>query len=92
MYSRIILPLSRPALMMVAIFVFNITWNDFFGPLIYLHSQRNYTIALGLLFDTLHPRYAGVLGLGPNPKLIERARAADLIVLIGGEAVAELFI
>jgi len=47
-YWRIILPLSRPALMMVAIYVFNITWNDFFGPLIYLHSRNNYTISLGL--------------------------------------------
>ena len=47
-FWRIILPLSRPALMMVAIFVFNFTWNDFFGPLIYLHSRNNFTIALGL--------------------------------------------
>ncbi len=47
-YWRIILPLSRPALMMVAIYVFNITWNDFFGPLIYLHNRNNYTISLGL--------------------------------------------
>ena len=36
------------------------------------------------VFDTLHPRYAGDLGLGPNPKLVARAKAADLIVLIGG--------
>jgi ABC-type glycerol-3-phosphate transport system permease component len=47
-FWRIILPLSTPALMMVAIFVFNFTWNDFFGPLIYLHSRNNYTISLGL--------------------------------------------
>jgi ABC-type glycerol-3-phosphate transport system permease component len=47
-YWRIIMPLSRPALMMVAILVFNITWNDFFGPLIYLHNRNNYTISLGL--------------------------------------------
>jgi acetolactate synthase-1/2/3 large subunit len=36
------------------------------------------------LFDPLHPLYAGDLGLGPNPKLIERAKAADLLVLVGG--------
>jgi acetolactate synthase-1/2/3 large subunit len=36
------------------------------------------------LFDPLHPRYAGDLGLGPNPKLVARARAADLLVLVGG--------
>jgi acetolactate synthase-1/2/3 large subunit len=38
----------------------------------------------GTLFDPLHPLYAGDLGLGPNPKLVARAKAADLIVLIGG--------
>jgi len=47
-FWRIILPLSKPALMVVAILVFNFTWNDFFGPLIYLHSRSNYTISLGL--------------------------------------------
>jgi len=38
----------------------------------------------GTLFDPLHPLYAGDLGLGPNPKLVARAKAADLIVLVGG--------
>ncbi len=36
------------------------------------------------LFDALHPCYAGDLGLAPNPKLIARAKAADLIVWVGG--------
>jgi acetolactate synthase-1/2/3 large subunit len=36
------------------------------------------------LFDPLHPLYAGDLGLGPNPKLVMRAKAADLLVLVGG--------
>src|SRR6202051_3994484 len=36
------------------------------------------------LFDPLHPLYAGDLGLGPNPKLVARAKAADLVVLVGG--------
>ena len=35
------------------------------------------------LIDNLHPCYAGDLGLGPNPKLIERVKAADLIIAIG---------
>ena len=47
-YWRIVLPLSKPALAAVAIFMFNGSWNDFFGPLIYLHSRDKYTIALGL--------------------------------------------
>jgi acetolactate synthase-1/2/3 large subunit len=36
------------------------------------------------LFYPLHPLYAGDLGLGPNPKLMARAKAADLLVLVGG--------
>jgi acetolactate synthase-1/2/3 large subunit len=36
------------------------------------------------LFDPAHPCYAGDLGIGPNPKLLARVKAADLILLIGG--------
>ena len=36
------------------------------------------------LFDALHESYAGDLGIGPNPKLLDRIKAADLVVLIGG--------
>jgi acetolactate synthase I/II/III large subunit len=36
------------------------------------------------LFDALHPCYAGDLGIGPNPKLVERIKAADLVILVGG--------
>ena len=47
-FSRIILPLSMPAVIIVIIFVFNNTWNEFLTPLIYLQSQDKYTLALGL--------------------------------------------
>lgn len=54
-YWRIVLPLVRPALTAIAIFTFIGVWNDFFGPLIYLNSNRNFTIALGLsLFRQLY--------------------------------------
>jgi acetolactate synthase-1/2/3 large subunit len=36
------------------------------------------------LMDALHPCYAGDLGIGPNPKLLARIKAADLVLLIGG--------
>lgn len=36
------------------------------------------------LFDALHPCYAGDLGIGPNPQLVARIKAADLVVLLGG--------
>ena len=42
------------------------------------------TFRRGHLFDMLHPCYAGDLGIGPNPKLIERIKASDLVILVGG--------
>ncbi|WP_106767409.1 carbohydrate ABC transporter permease [Paenibacillus faecalis] len=47
-YSRIMLPLSRSAVIVVALFTFLASWNDFMGPLIYLKSESRFTLALGL--------------------------------------------
>ncbi len=47
-YWNIILPLSVPALATAAIFTFIFTWDDFFGPLIYLSDIENFTVQLGL--------------------------------------------
>lgn len=47
-WARIILPLSLPALGAVAIMSFMYHYQDFGGPLIYLNSQNNYTMSLGL--------------------------------------------
>ena len=47
-YSRIMLPLSKPALSTLTIFTFVATWNDYLGPLIYLRSEQKKTIQLGL--------------------------------------------
>jgi multiple sugar transport system permease protein len=49
-FRYIILPLSKPALAVVALFQFLFTWNDFLGPLIYLTDQRMFTLSLGLQF------------------------------------------
>jgi multiple sugar transport system permease protein len=47
-FCRIILPLSRPALAVVALFAFMAIWNDFLGPLVYLQRPEQFTLALGL--------------------------------------------
>ncbi|MEC0369789.1 carbohydrate ABC transporter permease [Paenibacillus chibensis] len=47
-FTRIMLPLSKPPLIAVAIFTFMGVWNDFQGPLIYLNTNTKYTLALGL--------------------------------------------
>lgn len=47
-FIKIIIPLSRSALIVVGLFAFMGTWNDFLGPLIYLSDPDKYTVALGL--------------------------------------------
>jgi multiple sugar transport system permease protein len=48
LFLRIILPLARPALATVAILNFMGSWNDFFGPLLYLNRPETWTVQLGL--------------------------------------------
>jgi ABC-type glycerol-3-phosphate transport system permease component len=52
-FTRILLPMSRPVLITVAVFSFVGSWNDFMGPLIYLSRMDTFTLAIGLnLFKT----------------------------------------
>lgn len=48
LYSRIAMPLAVPAIATGLIFHFQASWNDFLAPLIYLNSNSNYTLSLGL--------------------------------------------
>jgi multiple sugar transport system permease protein len=54
--TRVIVPLAKPAIAAVALFHFLWSWNDFFGPLLYLIDDRNlWTVPIGLSeFETLH--------------------------------------
>ena len=45
---RIIMPMAKSAIATVVIFTFANCWNEFFQPLIFLSSQSNYTLPLGL--------------------------------------------
>ncbi len=47
-FLKVIIPLAKPALTVVAVFTFLWSWNDFLGPLLYLTDQRNFTVSLGL--------------------------------------------
>jgi multiple sugar transport system permease protein len=54
-FTRVMLPLARPALAVVALFTFMAVWNDFLGPLVYLQRPDQYTLALGLqTFQSQH--------------------------------------
>ena len=49
-YTRIMLPLTKPSIVVVALFTFMGCWNDYFGPIIYLNTTKKFTLAVGLLW------------------------------------------
>ena len=70
-FRHIVLPMSRPVLAVVVVFMFLGSWGDLLGPLIYLNSTSQFTIAIGLAnFATRH---------NPNTNLL---MAANLIMMI----------
>ena len=74
-YSRIVLPLWRPALATVAVFNMIKIWDDFWFPLVFIRAEESRTVALGvsLLFGqyrTDWTRALAVLSLAALPMLI----------------------
>ena len=45
-FFRIVLPLSKPAIATVALMIILAYWNDVFNPILYLDSQKNFTIQM----------------------------------------------
>jgi multiple sugar transport system permease protein len=45
-YARVILPLCKPALIALGLFSFIGNWNNFLGPLIFLNTDKNFTVPL----------------------------------------------
>lgn len=69
--TKIYIPLARPVLTTIAVFTFNGTWNDYFGPMLYLNDEMMYTLQLGLR------TFRGSAGVE-----WQKFMAASLIVLI----------
>lgn len=61
LFTRIAVPLSKPALIIVFIFEIQASWDDLLKPLIYLHDTSLYTIPIGLnsLFVKFNPIAGG---------------------------------
>jgi len=70
-FTHIILPLSKPAITAIVIFRFVWTWNDFFGPLVYLNESKKYPLSLGLAM------FRGIYSTEWNQLM-----AASLVVLL----------
>ena len=70
---KVILPMSKPALASLAIFIFQATWNDFFWPNLFLSTPDKLTLPLGLV--SLQGPYGG----GPAPTVVFAAIATILV-------------
>jgi multiple sugar transport system permease protein len=76
LFWRIMLPLAAPGLATVAIFQWLFSWNDFFGPLIYLTNGRLFTLPLGLA------TFASAYGVELGPLLAGSVAAAAPVVAV----------
>lgn len=65
-FSKLVLPMAKPALTTVAIFAFIRSWNDFLGPLVFLGKDELYTLSLAasMLKSNLDPNWSLLLALG----------------------------
>lgn len=45
---HVIFPITKPSMVVVAIFQFMYTWNDFMAPLLFLNDTKLYTLAIGI--------------------------------------------
>jgi multiple sugar transport system permease protein len=75
-FTRIYLPLAKPALATLAIFTFMWTWNDLLNPLIYLQRLDQYTTTVGLAF--FQGQY---VGKGPEMMAGAMVSLAPMIIL-----------
>jgi len=77
-YTRIILPMAKPALAVLAILTFQGSWNEFFWPLVVLRDMEMFTLPIGLLFFR---QYYGAAG-GANWNLILSGTVISAIPVI----------
>jgi len=77
-YSRILLPLSRPAILTCLILYFTGTYNDLYGPLLYISSNQKWTMAQGI------KHIEDIFNLGPRDYIVpwNLVSAATLLSLI----------
>lgn len=81
-FLRIILPLSIPALAVVALFEFMYAWNDYLGPLIYLRDSNQYPIAVGLEQMRSHMHAMGTFIPLQWPRLMAASAVTILPVVL----------
>jgi multiple sugar transport system permease protein len=75
----LVVPMSLPVVVTISLFTFLGSWNDLFGPLIYLHSEELYTLPIGLLYF-ISQASAMQGGAGNTPWHLVMALATVMVV------------
>lgn len=52
LYTRVLLPMAKPALALLAVFTFTFTWNALLWPMVIVTDESMYTLQVGLAFGT----------------------------------------
>jgi ABC-type sugar transport system, permease component len=84
-YWRIFVPLSKPAMATLGIFICNGVWNDFYNPLIFINTTSKMTLTLGLatmqgLYSTDWPVLMAATTISITPIIVLFLLAQDLFV------------
>jgi multiple sugar transport system permease protein len=82
-YWYICLPLAKPALVSIAVLEFLAAWTSFLEPLIYLNTQDNFTVALGL--SLFRAGFGGVIEWGPLMAATVLSAVPPLIICFLGQ-------
>jgi multiple sugar transport system permease protein len=77
----VVLPLVRPALVVVGLFQFMFAWNDYLGPLIYINQSHLYTLSMGLESLSSNLTQAGISRLA-YPYLMAMSAVVTLPILL----------
>jgi multiple sugar transport system permease protein len=77
-YWRIILPLSKPVMTLMAVFTFMDVWNEFQGPLIYLNDPAKFTLSIALNYF----RQSLFSGQEPTTNLVMAASLLSVIPML----------
>jgi multiple sugar transport system permease protein len=77
-YWRIILPLSKPVMTLMAVFTIMDVWNDFQGPLIYLNDPAKFTLSVALNYY----RQSMFSGREPTTNLVMAAALLSIIPML----------
>ena len=72
-FTSIMIPLAKPAIIVIAILSFQSSWNDFLGPLIYLRDDSLQTLAVGLY------KFQGLPGQGG---IYNQQMAASILMVV----------